>query len=668
MEDVLPAPRQTFTVKEVANLLGFSTNSIYKFVKERRIQSQRVGRGRFRIPKSEVERLLSHTRHPGHEAEAVVSQPTVIRSEQPATFVVAPTVVSAPDVRGDVIARRQAAGAPSLLDWYVGFTLILTGIAFLLRPRDMLVALGAGALQALAGFLTLAGLTFLWLSVTGVKQRFGIAMRNSAVLLGTVAVAVPYLFVGDWPGVARAAGLVSVAALPLVLPSIAPERLFALLVLLPGLFAGAAALSDPSRFPWDSARPLVETYPFVMGAVWLLFLLGFVMALHRTTERSALRVRGSLFGLLGIVSVAFAVRSLLLGFWDEAAFTLPLGTFAFLMPFQERFHNVSFRRRSTATMVFGWLGVLLLASMVVTRVVHRQLESSYLASTDREAEQGRMLITDTFRRATSTVGGSVANPLLAEALASASVTDLTSFARSAYEAAAGAVSQVVVTDQDGRFLAQYPIGQPRDLEETAMEDAARDAVAGGGESFSGALFRDTAAALPAMALATPVVSPKGEVLGTMAVALDSASLERRLAALQTRKGYGTILVADERGRFLFHSERSRVGGEARGEQELLSAVNGERALGVGTGNDGAEYLKVAVPLRELGWGIVARYPVSRAYELGNPLIALTLFGVFSAVGGSLGMTTRLLRPRHRASIPPQEEEQPHSRQKGPKRR
>src|SRR3989339_1765629 len=61
----------TYTVKQVAEILGYSTNSIYSFLKEKRIKGVRVGKGRFRIPQSELNRLLLISR--GQDA-AVVDQ------------------------------------------------------------------------------------------------------------------------------------------------------------------------------------------------------------------------------------------------------------------------------------------------------------------------------------------------------------------------------------------------------------------------------------------------------------------------------------------------------------------------------------------------------------------------------------------------------------------
>ena len=50
---------KTYTVKQVAVALGFSTNTVYKYLDEGKIKATRLGsEGRFRIPESEVTRLL----------------------------------------------------------------------------------------------------------------------------------------------------------------------------------------------------------------------------------------------------------------------------------------------------------------------------------------------------------------------------------------------------------------------------------------------------------------------------------------------------------------------------------------------------------------------------------------------------------------------------------
>ena len=49
--------KKTYSVSETAKILGYSTNSIYGFLKEGLINSVRIGKGKFRIPEKEIEKF-----------------------------------------------------------------------------------------------------------------------------------------------------------------------------------------------------------------------------------------------------------------------------------------------------------------------------------------------------------------------------------------------------------------------------------------------------------------------------------------------------------------------------------------------------------------------------------------------------------------------------------
>jgi len=52
-------PAKLYTVKQVADVLGVSTNTLYKYLGEGKIKALRFSkRGRFRIPETELTKLL----------------------------------------------------------------------------------------------------------------------------------------------------------------------------------------------------------------------------------------------------------------------------------------------------------------------------------------------------------------------------------------------------------------------------------------------------------------------------------------------------------------------------------------------------------------------------------------------------------------------------------
>ena len=211
---------KTYTVKEVAKILGFSTNSIYTFLRENRLKGVRVGKGRFRISQEEVDRILQI-----HTNEA--SQAPVASNQD------APTVLEPAPLHLQVISP------PNLFDWFLGMAAIIAGMALflfnsmfgakefsrvsslLLPMRLILIAGGVGVL--VSSFLSNSGpwrkIFYIVLAVTG--------MVSSTFLFRA----------GDFMG-ASIYGLLSLVGLLVVLLHI--ESIVSL-----GLYLSLVALSIP---------------------------------------------------------------------------------------------------------------------------------------------------------------------------------------------------------------------------------------------------------------------------------------------------------------------------------------------------------------------------------------------------------------------------------------
>lgn len=64
--------KRFYSVKEAADILGFSTNTVYKYLDEGKLKGKRIGKGRFKIPYEELEPFLSTT----EKVERVIEQQT----------------------------------------------------------------------------------------------------------------------------------------------------------------------------------------------------------------------------------------------------------------------------------------------------------------------------------------------------------------------------------------------------------------------------------------------------------------------------------------------------------------------------------------------------------------------------------------------------------------
>ena len=183
---------KTYTVKEIADILGFSTNSIYTFLKEKRIKGVRIGKGRFRIPEEELSRIL-------HLSKKPVRDDTLLHVSD----ILSPSLMSAAGDAAVFVQRDPGSSRhqndtvliPNLFDWFVGLAAIITGVALFifnasisspslsrftaLFPFIRVVLIAAGLGVIVSGSLVRNriwhGVFLLSLSLMGFANVFGLA-------------------------------------------------------------------------------------------------------------------------------------------------------------------------------------------------------------------------------------------------------------------------------------------------------------------------------------------------------------------------------------------------------------------------------------------------------------------------------------------------------------
>jgi excisionase family DNA binding protein len=149
----------TYTVKQVSKLLGYSTNSIYTYLKEKRLKGVRIGKGRFRIPQSELDKFLQFEK-------GILSKTSPINP-------IAPTAVGYADTCEDFTASEQVE-VPSLFDWFIGVSAIILGSSWMLFansysefPSQMYILI----IPMLRGVLVASGIGLLLSDMKGSTAR-----------------------------------------------------------------------------------------------------------------------------------------------------------------------------------------------------------------------------------------------------------------------------------------------------------------------------------------------------------------------------------------------------------------------------------------------------------------------------------------------------------------
>lgn len=120
---------KTYTVKQVSDILGYSTNSIYTFLKEKRIVGIRVGKGRFRISQSEMNKIL-------HLQKNEVIQTRV--QNVPITQIVEPQMATIQLEENGFEKHLESikVSAPALFDWFVSLISMIIGLTMIMFVRN----------------------------------------------------------------------------------------------------------------------------------------------------------------------------------------------------------------------------------------------------------------------------------------------------------------------------------------------------------------------------------------------------------------------------------------------------------------------------------------------------------------------------------------------------
>lgn len=106
----------TYSVKQVADILGYSTNSIYSFLKEGRIIGIRLGKGRYRVTQDELNKIL-HLK----KTENIPNVSSIVPDKFP------------------VLKRQEGVindSVPCLFDWFISLVSIVMGLTMILFVRN----------------------------------------------------------------------------------------------------------------------------------------------------------------------------------------------------------------------------------------------------------------------------------------------------------------------------------------------------------------------------------------------------------------------------------------------------------------------------------------------------------------------------------------------------
>lgn len=607
-------PKNTFTVKEVANLLGFSTNTVYKYLAGGGIKSVRLGlEGRFRIPKSEVERLLQ---------------------EQGKSFSV---------ITGRKEDRQQGVDSsahyrPSLFDWFVAFLSISIGFSVFILPMP-------GNIQSIFGlnkviiplqtFLLVSGFLILVLDMFRMRESklrklinlvMGLDYFASALIFG-LAQAMP-LTVGYLA--------ISIVVILSVFVKMAQYTRFMLFVNLMLLFLGLGVLGWPDSFFLAGIMGVTSKNLTIFFLAWSLFLVFNIYITYFAMKKNKHLIWFCSLPT-AFTALCYATISFTQGFWARSVFCVVLASFSVIFPFADEFEAFTLKSKREVVGSFAWLLGLFLVGSLMLYYIFRSFQSygfSELAHRVDTAGDVTIAFMDENMAKISTFA---ADKRLIEAMENYSGSNIESAnynLKQLYQASDWTIQRVVLVNKNGVILDTYPLNNTS----TGVNIKDRDyfrSVEVSNQPFVSGIEQPSAPGLkPVVLISVPINDANGNFLGVLMGDVDIREMTRRINQVRFGEG-GTYLLADFTGKYIIPPTPEQIMTKAGSGSHMLQAVLGESGTVQEESTQGELSLIAYKQISKYGWGIVAEQPIDEAFNPYSKTVFLTFLIYVTAGVGSL---------------------------------
>ncbi len=621
---------QTYTVKEVAEMLEYSTNSIYSFLKEGRIKGIRVGKGRFRISQEEIDRLLQTNKI--KEEPLSVDSPRGNYLNQSVNSLAVDLPVeevssSLPKLKKTV--EQVKVKVPSLFDWFIGLGSIIFGITAILfvgHTNELGIKDYTSFIFPIKITMIVGGVGILLADIIG---KAGIRWHKIFFfILGLAYCSFTAIYIsgGDLEG----AALFGLTTLVMFLHIIWEIETIASFILYVGgiiLLIPFAILIKPSISL--GFQPALLTYfsPQMNMVIWgvLSAIVALVLSLSYTRSNFVFK-----FAVI-LVTVDLAVLSYLYGinlFWGRSLFFLLAALLCMFIPLWRTFHflNKSDRRIIFAT--FGAIFLIFILIISVLLVIQINLKVYVGSELIDKTNYGKSFLDSVLTTSQATLDNLDQNPLLQEAIVKKDSNTFDDLARAILDATPN-FRRIVVFSSNGDSLFIYPHGvltEPNISFRDYFKKAVTEKQSNITDSFE---TRIDGVTRSVVAVATPILDSKNDVVGVLVGSLDLDSIGNRIGKManESKKEYFTIV--DRTGKVLMESNQKLVSTQ----WPLYSSTVAKRSSGELVSQDpspnGDIIIHAYSVLDKNGWGVDVAQPLSAALSITDNgafvVISLVLF-------------------------------------------
>lgn len=609
---------KTYTVKQVANTLGFSTNTVYKYLDEGKIKATRFGKeGRFRIPEAEVIRLLG-------------------------------TAQASSELASQAESFFPSHGVPSLFDWFVATLSIFVGFSYLLFPAyvlDIKVAPFADYIKFTEIALIFAGVGLLATDVF--KPTKHIWHHLLHIVLGLLFGVLAYISfqTGFYPRM-LGDGAMSLLLLTTALIHISERARFIFLINILAIFAGLIFYLNPESTGSEVFTNWILENKILFATLWY-GLVAFVL----WGSYSILSLKKGWLNLLLVVVVVVVVGSFTAAFinlqnnlWEDTVYAIVFGSFVLILPFWEKFRSVSHVSKKEVIGGFALMVVIFIIGLGLVFYLQTSFKAYILSENERRVKNAVLLVEQYLKESENVIARFPKDESLLKLLAS---PEPFRFGASSNEDKLDSINEIIkhfyfasstfrrigVIDKDGKGLVLYPEDSFYGLD-LSDRDYFKQAKETKKMVISDVLEPKVQGVKAAVVIAAPLLNQEGEFIGLIFGSVDFVNLAKKLNGI---KGTNTnFVIADRSKKILFHPDESQLLKPVFvSNVALLKAVEGESGQLESYGNTGKLNLSAFAHIKSLGWGIVAQDPLSEVLKQQSSISFIIFISTVALGVGSL---------------------------------
>ena len=618
-----------YTVKQVADILGYSTNSIYSFLKEKRIKGVRVGKGRFRIPEEELARILHLSKKPQEEDVGMVSKPSI--SE--------PT-----------IHPKRSLHIPNIFHWFLGSVSILLAESMFLYNiySDSVLSIHfIPILFPIQAMLFAGGVGLLVSDIVDTKN-------NSWRRVFQILLACSYgglVYMGFHIGDGGAMALFGSLMLFTLFVTVFPYRgilTFTIFVCVEIIIISVVFLLQPSMIILPSFVSRLKLDGPYLGVIWLMgdvVYAGIVLWCWKQ-KRLLYWILMTGTGVLFVIAAGWYAHQV---YWAKSVFVLMIGLTSFFIPSWDMLKTIRGDHTKLILSVYTGTLVFLCCLLGIIGIMQRSLFSYTAKNVANTLQFGKSVVDTNFLSVTTTLNGLAQNPAFLHSVTASNTEEVISTLRGAYEGNR-LFRRLLVLSKNGDLLSLYPYTELSE-KNFSYRDYFIQAAATKSIYFSDVFSSTDKTKINVLVVSIPIMD-KGVVQGVLVGSIDLLRIDQQLQGVVKESDLEYFVVTDKNLRYLIHPDQTRIG-QLIADTDFLHRATGDDMYQEETFDErGTRILVAGMENMTYGWRLGLIMPVQSVLRMAiNTSLMVFYATVIVLVSVLMGITIReWKRYRHDAGV------------------